>query len=309
MIALGLLTGLLTALLASFAYLTSRAYTLKHRSAYQLMAISHVWQGLFSLPLVWYLWPSGLSFTSPHQFTPPHWIAWVIATSLWYLLGQTTLFLVLRRVEASRISPILGIKVAILALCTVVLFSDTLSAWQWAGVALSVLAAWTLNQTGGRLPWAVLALLAVTLIGYCASDLSIRVMIQSLIDATPEGQHPVKLAVFGAAASYVFSGVLALLVLPWLGSRDPKAWTEALPYAACWLGSMLALFACFALVGIVLGNILQSTRGLMSIALGALLAARGHHHLEAHVPRAILIRRTLAATAMTAAVALYVLGQ
>ncbi|MEM1211848.1 MAG: EamA family transporter [Planctomycetota bacterium] len=309
MIALGVLTGLLTALLASLAYLTSRAYTLKHGSAYRLMAISHAWQGLACLPLAWWLWPDGLTLTGPVRFTPSPWVGWVVATSLFYLLGQTTLFLVLRRVHASRISPILGIKVAILALCTVGLLGDTLTPLQWTGVVLSVAAAWTLNQTGGRLPWTVLGLLTITLVGYCGSDLSIRVMIDTLVNATPDGQHPVKLAVFGAAASYVFSGVLALLVLPWLGSRDPKAWTAALPYAACWLGSMLALFACFALVGIVLGNILQSTRGLMSIGLGALLAARGHHHLEAHVPRGILVRRTLAATAMTAAVALYVLGQ
>jgi hypothetical protein len=57
----------------------------------------------------------------------------------------------------------------------------------------------------------------------------------------------------------------------------------------------------------VFGNILQSTRGVMSVVLGAALAQMGWHELEQRVDRASLLRRLAAALLMTAAIALYVI--
>ena len=80
----------------------------------------------------------------------------------------------------------------------------------------------------------------------------------------------------------------------------------ALQYAAAWLGSMVALYACFGTVGVVFGNILQSTRGIMAVVAGALLAQLGWHDLEDRVDRATLLRRLAAAGLMTAAITLFV---
>jgi cytochrome c biogenesis protein CcdA len=74
-----------------------------------------------------------------------------------------------------------------------------------------------------------------------------------------------------------------------------------------WLLGMAGLYTCFGLVGVVFGNILQSTRGMMSIAIGAALAHAGWHALETRVDPQTLVRRLLAAALMTAAIALYVL--
>ncbi|MEM6507538.1 MAG: hypothetical protein AAF711_19030, partial [Planctomycetota bacterium] len=57
---------------------------------------------------------------------------------------------------------------------------------------------------------------------------------------------------------------------------------------------------------IILGNILQSTRGLMSILLGVLIAKLGHHHIESHAPLKVVIQRAIAAAMMIGAIALYV---
>ena len=69
---------------------------------------------------------------------------------------------------------------------------------------------------------------------------------------------------------------------------------------------MVGLYCCFGLVGVVFGNILQSTRGVMSVAIGATLAQLGWHELEQRVDRVTLLRRLAAALLMTAAIALYV---
>ena len=82
----------------------------------------------------------------------------------------------------------------------------------------------------------------------------------------------------------------------------------AVPYAAVWFSGMAAFYACFALCGIVLGNIVQNTRGLLSIALGWFVARAGRTDLEERVSRAVLARRVAAALLLLAAVALYALG-
>jgi hypothetical protein len=60
-------------------------------------------------------------------------------------------------------------------------------------------------------------------------------------------------------------------------------------------------------VGAVFGNVVQSTRGIMSVVIGAVLAHLGWHELEQQVDRATLVRRIGAACLMTAAIAVYVL--
>jgi cytochrome c biogenesis protein CcdA len=85
------------------------------------------------------------------------------------------------------------------------------------------------------------------------------------------------------------------------------AWRAALTYAVTWLAAMASLYVCFGFVGALFGNVVQSTRGIMSVVIGALLAHLGWHELEQRVDRATLVRRIGAAVLMTAAIAVYVL--
>ena len=71
---------------------------------------------------------------------------------------------------------------------------------------------------------------------------------------------------------------------------------------------MLLLFGCFQAVDVVFGNILQSTRGLISIVLGAGLAGAGMVHLEKKVSRGVFWRHMAAAMLMSAAIVLYAKG-
>jgi len=75
-----------------------------------------------------------------------------------------------------------------------------------------------------------------------------------------------------------------------------RAWGSACPSALTWFGSMCLLYACFGLIGVVFGNIVQSTRGMISIALGWMVARWGMTHLESHAPRSALWRRMAGAT-------------
>jgi len=86
-------------------------------------------------------------------------------------------------------------------------------------------------------------------------------------------------------------------------------WVRAVPFAVTWFAAMLFLFGCFARIDVVYGNIVQSTRGLMSIGLGALVAAAGFERLERRVDRGVLLRRLGAALLMTGAIVLFYQSQ
>ena len=85
-----------------------------------------------------------------------------------------------------------------------------------------------------------------------------------------------------------------------------KDWLAAAQYSAAWMGAMVTLYACIGSVGVILSTILQSTRGIMSVVLGAVLAHHGWHELESRVDRTMLIKRIIAAALMTAAIGVYV---
>jgi hypothetical protein len=87
-----------------------------------------------------------------------------------------------------------------------------------------------------------------------------------------------------------------------------KDWAYSLPFAFFWYFGIACLFACFAYIEPVFGNILQSTRGIISILIGAALAKYGFHELEEKIPAHALARRLGATTLMIAAIWLFASG-
>ena len=71
---------------------------------------------------------------------------------------------------------------------------------------------------------------------------------------------------------------------------------------------MILLYFCFAEIGALFGNIVQSMRGLFSIVLGLLLANIGMTDIERRTGAGVVFRRIAGALAMTAAIALYLRG-
>ncbi|MEM9415876.1 MAG: EamA family transporter [Planctomycetota bacterium] len=325
--ALGIILGLLSALGASLAYLCSRRYAVQ---AQRDEPDATPWRPPLRLLVTAHLWLSAVCATVFPIFmilrdTPVERPAYAALMSggvaVFYLLGNVFLFLSLQRTDASRIAPLLGMKVILLALTVELFMGEDFSAAQWAAVVMATGAAVMLGTTGGKLPTRTLVMILCTCIGFVGSDLFIKQMLTAWLPAgvaleDADKAQRITAAMTGMTFAYVWCGVAAIAMLPVVlrGQRDwfTKALVRALPggvpYAGAWLLSMACLFACFSLVGIVFGGILQSTRGLMSIGLGFLLAHLGHHHLERHAPWPIILRRLIAAAVMTAAIALYSMG-
>ena len=147
---LGLIYGFVAALGQSISYFCTRLFVIRRaQGVISLLVLGHllmVAAAALLLPVVW-----------PERMPPVGAFFWPLMGTAWfYLLGQAGFFFALRYIDASRVSPMLGLKIVILAAITVVILDHPLSPLKWAGVVLSVAAAFVLNYSGGRLSWRVL---------------------------------------------------------------------------------------------------------------------------------------------------------
>ncbi|MGB0767687.1 MAG: EamA family transporter, partial [Phycisphaeraceae bacterium] len=308
----GILLGLGSAFCSSLAYLVSRRYSVHHveREADQpqwlgplrLMVTTHVMLGVVCGGAYLVIRPTG-------EAQPPDW-SWALSScvfvALFYLIANTLVFFVLQRTEASRIAPLLGFKVVLLALVTHFILKDPLVEQQWVAVLLATAAAWVLGASGGRLPRTTVVLTVLACACYVSSDTFIGQMVPAWMPAgvdyeaakTTDPLAVMTAALQGMALSYVWCGLVAVALLPIAKPWRATHWRGSAPYAGAWLLAMVCLYSCFALTNIVLGTILQSTRGLMSIFIGVLIYKLGHHHIESHAPLKVVIQRAIAAALM-----------
>ncbi len=294
---IGIVFGLGAAALQSLSYLFSRAFLRRSgQSPWILLVVAHAIMGLAALMLLPWAYVPGAHLNGAVA-------GWALSASGFYLAGQLAWFHALQHMDSSRVAPLLGAKILLLALLTVAGGGGWLSAAQWGAVLLAAGGVFVLNQTGGRLPARGLLAVAGAILGYSLSDLSIV----RLVRAT--GLDNWRGAFFGAMLSYLVCG---LALAPWLvrqrAARAPSTWRAALPFAVCWLLAMILLYACFASIGAVFGNIVQSMRGLFSIGLGVLLARLGWTDIERRSGTTLIFKRLAGALAMTLAIALYFRG-
>jgi drug/metabolite transporter (DMT)-like permease len=301
----GVAAGLAAAAASAVSYLISRHHGRSAGASLRLLLLAHVVMGIACLPIAWLLMPAQM---------PPaaQWLAPLAGSAACYLGGQAVVFAALRRMPASQLAPLLGLKIVMLAVIVSFLPGEPLDARQWCAVALSVGAATLLrpatdprtsrDRTGG---------IGIVLAGcllFAVSDLCIVGLIDGLQGSGASRLDRLRAGGLAMAITYAVCGVAAACGLPWAGPRDSRDWTAAGQYAVAWLGGMVALYCCFGAVGAVFGNVLQSTRGLMAVAIGPVLAHTGWHELEERVDRATFVRRLAAAVLMTAAILLYAIG-
>ncbi|MFH1615748.1 MAG: EamA family transporter [Planctomycetota bacterium] len=296
---LGILFGLLAALFQSISYLCTSVFIGKHKNNIgTLLALSHIIMGIISVPLVFFLLPRNMPGLSSY-------LLMLLGSSGFYLLGQFFLFSALVKSEPSSVSPLLGLKIIILALISFVFLHQYLSLIQWFAVVVCSFSVFLLSHYGTSIHRSSLIMIVLACFAYCFSDISIKALVdQFKYLGLFHG------AVFSAALSYILCGIAGLLFLLVQPHNTSKStWLYSLPFAVSWLIAMICLFSCFALIGVIFGNILQSTRGIISIVFGYLIAHLGFERLETKTTRTVFIKRILAALLIMGSIALFYYAQ
>ncbi len=304
----GVVAGLVAAFCSALSYLVSRHHGIGQRALgrravpLRLLALAHVIMAAVCLPACLLLWPTPSPTAA--AFALP-----LAASTAFYLLGQAALFAALGRVEASRIAPLLGLKIVMLAGIVSFALGERLDARQWLAVSMSVGAALMLQTGHGAVPRGALGFVLGCCLCFAVSDLWIVRLITGLQSGVTQAGGSLGRLHAGVLAMTLTYGGCGLIFAPLLGRLTPLTqadWVASTQYAAAWLSSMAGLYCCFGLVGVVFGNILQATRGPMSVVLGAALGHLGWHELEQRVDRGTFLRRLAAAVLMTVAIAVYV---
>src|SRR5438105_1670004 len=113
---MGIICGLLAALFQSLSYLATRHYVQRRAggASRMLLVLSHVWMGLLAVLMIPVVWPPRVFDWRP--------VLWPLGgTAVCYGLGQFGLMMALKKTEPSRVGPLLGLKIVMLAFMAMVL--------------------------------------------------------------------------------------------------------------------------------------------------------------------------------------------
>jgi hypothetical protein len=214
--------------------------------------------------------------------------------------------------EPSRVSPLLTIKVFIpAALATLIgqpvgsAVNRSLTAWQWVAVLLCVIAGISINQSGGRMRLRALVAVIFSASTFAGADWTIGVS-EAAFMRTPH-MTLLRASLLTESALYLTLVAVALPLLLVFGSRKWRDWRDAAPFGIAWFTAMIFLFFTFGTEGVVLGTILQCTRGFMAILIGIVLMHLGLEHIEPRQSHSVMLRRLAAGFLMFLAISLYLI--
>jgi len=186
-----------------------------------------------------------------------------------------------------------------LALFCVYIQHQPICLLQWLGVLLCSFAAVGINFTGGNISWKGALYLTATLIFYCMSDIYTTALTKII-----QSDSSLRSAVCATAVSYAVMGLFSSLLLIRV-KRSFRIMRDSVPYAFFWYGAMILLFISFSEVGVIHGTIIQATRGVISVIMGAILLKMGYEQLEPRVSVKAWIRRLVMSILMLAALTIY----
>ena len=293
----GILFGLVAATMQSLCYVYSRVFvTRSGNNSRLLFGLSHTWMGLMGLALLPFCWSTATLTALPSYLGP------LVASIVFYVLGQVCLFRAIKWTDASRISPLLGLKVLTVTVITVIFLRQSVTTLQWVAVLMCVAAAFVLNYSGGRIPWPSMAAILGACVAYSLSDLAIFSLTRAM---APKGELRGRL--LACCLCYIPLAPLGLALIAAAGPerRTWNNWKAALPVAVTWFLAMVTFFISISALGVVFANIVQSMRGPISIAIGLMVVRLGHLHVESKVALRVLLRRVAAALLMCAAVGVF----
>ena len=289
MLFIGVLAGVLAAFGQAVSYQLGRRATVAGSAT---GAVDGIRASFFSLLGI--IWLTNRGFNLP-WLVGWNWL-WLVVAVSGFVAAQLGTFVALRYIPGSRIAPLLGLKVGLLAVVSWLLGMEAMSMWRWIAVLCICLAFVTVMRSG-TLPWRGLIAVLWTIGSFALADICSK----QLLNEMPEQNL---LAVGDLlSAQYLMGGVLVAPFLLAPANRPRRAEVSlVVPYALCWLLAVWCLMYAFAHAGLLLGVFCQALRGPMAVALGWILATRGFSDFEENHGRGMWLRQFAAACLMVIAI-------
>jgi drug/metabolite transporter (DMT)-like permease len=291
----GIVCGFISALLMSGSYIFSRNYLRETNDPVRLAVFSQLNMLIWGIVLLTY---SFLFLEIPAE---RNFYLCLLGECTSFLVAQTSFFMMLKKVEATRAASLLGLKILALAVMTLVIGNE-LSIMHWTAIILCTLAAVGMNFSGVKMSLSSVFWLFMAVFFYAFCDMCITGMMQMM-----PGENMMLNSV--CVMGFTYTGI-GLLVTPAMLIYKPEVaeFKKSFCYSVFYFLSILFLMACFGLLGVVFGSIIQAGRGIFSILLGILLLRMGIEKNEPEVSLRIWLQRICMAILMITAMVLYTLS-
>ena len=291
----GIGAGILSVLAICGSYIFSREYMRRHKDAVKLAVFSQLVMAIGGLILlVIYSIFSHIPWSMNLLLV----LAGQVVT---FLTGQTAFFMLLHKVESSRASALLGLKILALASISFLL-GKNLMPRQWIAVLLCTAAAVGMNFSGGKMAlsscvWLLVSVLSYALCDMCVTELMLMMPGKSMLFNS--------FGVVGICYTALGIAVLPALFRYRLTAGEIK---DVVPYSLLYFFSMVFLYTCFGLIGVVFGSIIQSGRGIVSVLLGVVLVHFNLDRNEQRISAFKWVQRFVFAVIMLSGMLLYSLS-
>lgn len=296
---LGILCGFGSVFCQCVAYIFLKKYIHRDGNFFQLLIASQLITGVFATVCL------GLLLVD--NDLPPfreYWPA-LLVTDGFYLAGQMSFLMAMSKTEASRVAPLLGLKIIFIAVFGIIFLGIGISAGQWGAVLLCFLGALLSNWSGKSISLAGTLWILGAVIGYSLCDIGTKKLIECV---ELENGKSISSMVTAASLAYFYLGVFSLMVMLFTPTVKIKHLKPALPFTCLWFGMIVFLFICFGFIGPLFGNIVQSGRGVIAVILGAVLAKFHWTEHEEKLPYPILLRRIAAALLICLSIVIFALA-
>ncbi len=178
-----------------------------------------------------------------------------------YIGAQILLLAAIKKSGASIISPLLALKIPILAALGFVFLNNALNLQQLLAIFSILALAIYLSKSAGRIDWVPLLLISLACLGYAISDYSITQYSKSLQNFSEFDQVWVTVSI-----NYLFCGVLCLISALPCKVRLHLIF-ECKWISITWLVAVTLLVLGFKSSGVLQANVAQSLRGVFGVAL------------------------------------------
>ncbi|MGR5503181.1 EamA family transporter [Vibrio sp. DNB22_10_4] len=255
---IGLIASVLGALLQAVNYvLTQNLQSKNNLSEFKLLISIHLCSGILALfPLIAFNY---IEFVTLDLVTS------MLYVNLPYLVAQYFILVAIARSESAIVSPLLALKIPVLAALSAVFFGEDFNLNQIIAITLIILTALSFSFSSGKLDLAPICCVIIACIGFSLSDVAITDFSHQL---PPKSSLEKSFATI--SLNYTFCGLVSLVFLPIFRVRCRDVY-HVKWISLVWLGAVIFLVIGFTNSGVVAGNIIQTLRGVFGVAISYLL--------------------------------------
>lgn len=216
-----------------------------------------------------------------------------------YLLGQYFCYRAIALSDSSIVSPLLSLKIPLLALMAFVLESQHFSALQLLSIVLIMALGCFSSALSGRVRPGPLFCVLICCSCYAYSNFQLAAFMQHLGQECGVNSRYEQILI-STTCEFVCCLLPALLLCCWRALKlQPRHVWQAKWTGSAWLLSMFGIISCFNFTGVVEGNVVQSLRGVIGVLI-AYIFYRSYIHDPGTFNKKLFI-----AAGMFAAVVLY----